>query len=107
MLDDILSKIPNSDFVRIFDQGNLLYEGYVGCIKYAHFSPGGYAVDNIRIAASVLKRQRYLHNIVPMIDDRKIAESCKTADFLFKDMEVKAFIHLDVHRLETSAEGGT
>ena len=59
-------------------------------------------VVDIHVSSTVRKRQRVIKRI-PVEEDRTIAESCKTGEFPFSDLEVMVFITFDVIRLEASA----
>ena len=106
LLTDVLNKVKGPERIRIRNREDreLIYEGFRGTIE--HYIPADdwsrWAVVNIHSSSAVRKRQRVIKRI-PVEEDRTIAESCKTGEFLFADLEVMTYITFEVVRLETSA----
>lgn len=106
LLTDVLNKVKGPVRIRIRNRGDreMIYEGFRGSIE--HYIPADdwrrWAVVNIHVSSTVRKRPRVIKRI-PVEEDRTIAESYKTGEFLFADLEVLCFITFEVIRLEASA----
>ena len=106
LLADVLNKVNGPEWIRIRNRENreMIYEGFRGTME--HYIPVDdwirWEVVNIHVSSTVRKRQRVIKRI-PVEEDRTIAESCKTGEFQFSDLEVMVFITFDVIRLEASA----
>lgn len=106
LLADVLNKVNGPERIRIRNRENreMIYEGFRGTME--HYIPeddwSRWAVVDIHASSTVRKRQRVIKRI-PVEEDRTIAESCKTGEFQFSDLEVMVFITFDVIRLEASA----
>lgn len=106
LLADVLNKVNGPERIRIRNRENreMIYEGFRGTME--HYIPVDdwirWEVVDIHISSTVRKRQRVIKRI-PVEEDRTIAESCKTGELQFSDLEVMVFITFDVIRLEASA----
>ena len=106
LLADVLNKVNGPERIRIRNRENceMIYEGVRGTME--HYIPVDdwirWEVVDIHVSSTVRKRQRVIKRI-PVEEDRTIAESCKTGEFPFSDLEVMVFITFDVIRLEASA----
>ena len=106
LLADILTKVNGPERIRIRNRENreMIYEGFRGTME--HYIPVDdwirWEVVDIHVSSTVRKRQRVIKSI-PVEENRTIAESCKTGEFQFSDLEVMVFITFDVIRLEASA----
>ena len=103
LLADILTKVNGPERIRIRNRENreMIYEGFRGTIIPVDDWIRWEVVD-IHVSSTVRKRQRVIKRI-PVEENRTIAESCKTGEFQFSDLEVMVFITFDVIRLEASA----
>lgn len=106
LLADVLTKVNGPERIRIRNRENreMIYEGFRGTME--HYIPVDdwirWEVVDIHVSSTVRKRQRVIKRI-PVEENRTIAESCKTGEFQFSDLEVMVFITFDVIRLEASA----
>ena len=105
LLADALNKVNGPERIRIRNRENreMIYEGFRGTMEhYIHVDEWiRWEVVDIHVSSTVRKRQRVIKRIP--VEDRTIAESCKTGEFQFSDLEVMVFITFDVIRLEASA----
>lgn len=106
LLAEALDKVMGPERIRIKNRetAEMIYEGFRGTMEhYVSISDWiHWEVTNIHVSSTVRKRQRVIRRI-PVEEDRTIAESCKTGEFLFADLEVMTYITFEVVRLETSA----
>lgn len=106
LLADALEKVKGPERIRIGNREDreLIYEGFRGTIE--HYIPADdwirWEVVVIHVSSTVRKRQRVIKRI-PVEEDRTIAESCKTGEFQFSDLEVMSFITFEVIRLGEAA----
>lgn len=99
-LEKVLNKVLNSEMVRIVEGDTVLCEKYaINALSNLKKDGllGMYEVDRIRLSTSIQKRQRYIHNVLPVLEDRNLTNP--THEYSFKDMELSAFIEIRVHRL--------